>query len=261
MSVRNEVESYITDNWQDKRVAGWVIGSLALLEKGFTYPPCPIFNLSFEHGLVKKHGIPTDDTFRGSRKIVMSGGFEGTKGHMHAVAEMREVRALTADIDTPLVLMLEPDSYITQLKRRNPIVNISQREQLWSTSGLIDVIILLPEKKSEVSDEEHYKHIYKCIAPAVWCANVDNPHRLEIITRMQEEDEALDIIRIFKHGPQLHTSFVNSTKDLTAEEVKKTIYPYFLNLCKNPEIYNVPHSTTPEEIAKIIAERVVNGLF
>ena len=257
MSVRNEVESYITNSWQDKKVAKWVIGSLPLLEKGFTHSPCPVFNLSFEHGLVKKYEASTDNTFRNNRKIVMSGGFEGTEGHMHAVSELREVRALT--INAPFVLMLEPDSYITQQKGRHPIVNIKQREQLWSTSGLVENIILLPEKEDGVSSEKHYLQIHKHIAPAVWCANVENPYWLEIITRMQESEE-LDIIRVFKHWPELHTSFINSTKDLSAEEVKNTLYSYFLDFCRKPEIYAVPHLTTPEEIAKIIVERVVKDL-
>ena len=46
--------------------------------------------------------------------------------------------------------MLEPDSYIVRQKGRQPIVNIEQREQLWSTSGLVDAVILLPEKEVDV---------------------------------------------------------------------------------------------------------------
>jgi glycerol-3-phosphate cytidylyltransferase-like family protein len=77
--------------------------------------------------------------------------------------------------DRLVVLMLEPDSYITKYKAREPIVNMEQRSDLWSTSGLVDGVILLLEKDEDVSIEEHYGQIHQHIQPAVWCVNVENP--------------------------------------------------------------------------------------
>jgi len=259
MSARNEVEDNILNIWRDKRVAKWVVGGLPLLREGLTHQPCPVFKLSLGDGLSPENDVIFDGDFGNNRKMVMSGGFEGTRGHLWSVKEMREARALMADASIFLVLMLEPDSYIIRQKGRQPIANIEQRTQLWSISGLVDAVILLPEKEEGVPDEEHYLKIHRQIAPAVWCANAENPHWLKIITRMQAAG-SVEIVRLFKHRPELHTSFLSSTRELSVRGVRKALYPYVLGLVKDTGSYQVPHFLTPEQTTKIILERVARGL-
>ena len=120
-------------------------------------------------------------------------------------------------------------------------------------------MILLPEKEVDVPDEEHYLQIHRRIAPAVWCANVENPYWLKIITRMQA-DGPVDIIRLFKHRPELHTSFLTSTRELSAMEVRKALYPYMLGLVRDTDSYQVPHFLTPEQTTNVVLRRVARGL-
>jgi hypothetical protein len=257
MSARSEVENNIQASWKDKKVARWVISNLPLLKESFTHSPCPVFTLSLDDGLQQKSG-PIFSDFRWTPKIVMSGGFEGTKGHVLAAKEMWETRALRAE-KSPLVIMLEPDSYIANQKGRKPIVDIKYREKLWSTSNLVDALILLPEKKEGVSVEQHYLGVHEQIAPALWCANVENRHWLEIIYRGLQQTEPFDLNRLYIQRPQPHTSFVAATRDLSAREVKKALYPYILGIVRSGT-YQLPHFLTDEQTAQILFEEIKRGL-
>lgn len=256
MGARSEIEDKIRTSWSDKKVVEWIISNLPLLKEGCTHSPCPVFTLSLDDGLKQKSG-PIFTNFKQTPKIVMSGGFEGTKGHVLAAKEMREARALRAE-NFPLVLLLEPDLYVNQ-KGRKPIVDIKHREELWSTSGLIDALILLPEKKDGVSEDEHYLQVHRHIVPALWCANVENRHWLEIIYRGQKSTDPFDLIRLFIQEPKPHTSFLATTKDLSAREVKEVLYPYILKIVKSGT-YQLPHFLTPEQTTEILLEEVIKGL-
>lgn len=258
MGTRLEVENFITSSWIDKRVASWVIGKLPLLEYGFTHPPCPVYNLSLEKGLVLEN-IPFQGDFEHSNKLVMSGGFEGTEGHLKVVQEMYETRALTGKVQNPIVLMLEPDSYIRNRKQREPLVNLHQRKSLWSTSGLVEAIIVLPDKPESLSAHDFYdKQIHRLIAPASWCVNIGNPHYFEIMNRGEEEMQ-YDLVRLFVHHIEVHTSFLNSTRRLTGEEVRAKLRDYLLELVKCNR-YTTTGFISPEEEVNIYMERIASGL-
>jgi len=260
MSARTEVENYVVCGWRDFRVAEWVIKSLPLLEVAFSHPPCPIYTLSLDKGLLPKgkNDCSLED-FRRKQKVVMSGGFEGTEGHMKAVSDMWEVRGLVGPLwQSEVVLMLEPDSYITRRKKRSPIVNVRQRQELWSTSGKVDAVIVLPEKSANLSDEEYYQMIHKHIAPASWCANVENPSYFEIINRLQKQ-EVWDLVRFFVHKPRPHASFLDMTRNLTLEEVGEQLYIHLLDMVLSNR-YEVNHLVPPDKEAQVIMNNVAREL-
>ncbi len=259
MGARAEVESHIYSNWADRRVANWVIKSLPLLERGFTHPPCPVYSLSLENGLEQKNDTPFPGEFKTTSKIVISGGFEGTYGHLMAIKDVHEVRAITAKDDSFVVLMLEQDSYIVNRKKRSPMVNIDQREKLWSTSGLVDAVILLPDQDITVNLASYFSRVHELIQPAVWCANIENKYWREIISR-GELNQDIEAVRITDFESYLHTSFLASTMNFESQELKVQLYNYVLELVKKTETPQVLENVSPEEIAKIVFERVADGL-
>ncbi len=256
MGVRAEIESSITNNWSDKEVANWVIKKLPLLKLGFTHYPCPIYGVSLNNGL-----IPLNDTnsplsrFKEKDKLVMSGGFEGTEGHIKVIKEMHETRILTNRFSSPIVLMLEPDSYVQKQKKREPLVNLSQRIALWSTSGLVEAVMVLPEKPDGLSSSDFYDHkIHELIQPATWCVNIENPHFFKIMNRGNNEP-SYDLVRLFVHHIEVHTSFLNLTSTLTKVEVKEKLNTYILEMIKNYR-----NTESPDEEAKIFMQRIAEGL-
>jgi hypothetical protein len=95
---------------------------------------------------------------------VTSGGFEGSKAHVSALKEFREVKWLMNGV-VVTVLLLEPDSFI-QAKGRETLAKLPERAEVWATSGLVDVVVCLPERGAGVEPTEHYTKIQQQIAPA-----------------------------------------------------------------------------------------------
>lgn len=256
MGVRAEIEGFIKDSWTDKDVANWVIKKLPLLEFGFTHPSCPVYGLSLEQGL-----IPLNDTnfslsrFKEKDKLVMSGGFEGTEGHIKVIKEMFETRILANRFRSPIVLMLEPDSYVQKQKKREPLVNLNQRIALWSTSGLVEAVMVLPQKPDNMSSSDFYDYkIHELIQPATWCVNIENPHFFEIMNRGIQSPN-YDLVRLFVNHIEVHTSFLNSTSTLSKAEVKERLNTYVLELIKGYR-----NTESPDEEAKIFTQRIAEGL-
>lgn len=260
MGVRAEIEGSIIDRWSDKDVASWVIKKLPLLRYGFTHSPCPVYGLSLEQGL-----IPLNDTdfsldkFKEKDKIVMSGGFEGTEGHIKVVNEMYETRILTNKSSSPIVLMIEPDSYIQKQKKREPLVSLNQRIALWSTSGLVEAVMVLPEKPDDLSVIDFYDHkIPELISPSTWCVNVENPYFFEIMNR-GASSPTYDLIKLFVHHIEVHTSFLNSTRLLKKDDVKEELQSYLLDLIKSNK-YTSTKLLSPEEEVEMFMQRIAEGL-
>lgn len=260
MSAEQEVKDNIHKNWIDHKVADWVIKNLPLLEYGNTHSQCPVFELDLSEGLSQTNlDIAPAGNFKEIPKIVISGGFEGTLGHLEAINNLWEIRALTSSYNkSQIVVMLEPDSYILQRKQRDPLVNLQQRTELWSTSGLVDVVIILPEVKSGKNVSEHYSKVHEYITPASWCTNIENPHWNEIVIRDGLRETILN--KMLMHHPSVHTSFLHSTKNLNTEESKYQLAQYILNLVKRPDIYNVAFGAPPLKIAEAIFSELVEGL-
>lgn len=260
MSAEQEVKDNIHESWLDRKVADWVVKNLPLLEYGYTHPQCPIFKLDLDEGLSQiNRDIAHADNFKDTSKIVISGGFEGTSGHIKAIKELWEIRALTSNYGvSPIAVMLEPDSYIRSQKNREPLVNLQQRTELWSTSGWVDAVIVLPETEPGENISDHYFKVNEHLVPAGWCANVENPHWNEIAIRDGKKETIFT--KILKHDPSPHASFLASTMNSDVEEVKYRLAEYILSMVKRPDIYSVGFGEPPIEIAEAIFERIVEGL-
>ena len=258
MSAKQEVERYILNNWADATVARWVISQLELLKRAYSFPPCPVYVLSLKEGLHRKNGAESRDEFLDKPKLVTSGGFEGVHGHVRLIEEdLYETRALMRKdrSELPIALLLEPDQYI-ETKKRKPLVTLKQREEMWSTSGLVDAVVLLPEADSGFTDER-YLAIHQILVPAAWSTTIENPHHFNIVMRGQH---AIDIILLVAHYPEPHTSFLCSTRDVPAKAFPNMLFQYMLELARNPKAYILPPLQDPEDIAAEICSRLLEGL-
>jgi hypothetical protein len=255
MGARAEVESRVRSGWIDPKVAEWVLRNFPLLEFDGASLACPVYKLDDVSSVAK---------FKDRLKIVISGGFEGTKGHLEAIRrDLPEIRALDREKwGALLVVMLEPDSYIITRKGRKPIVNLDERQELWSASGLVDAVIILPEEKRNESVASRYALIHKKIEPALWCTNKENPSHYEIL--MRRDLNMFDISRLLLHEPRPHASFLASTQKLKAEEVRVRLRDYITDLVKNAaSCYNLPPEIPANEvdyIAGLYINETLKGL-
>lgn len=254
MGARAEVESRVRSEWFDPKVAEWVLRNFPLLEFDGASLACPVYKLDDVSSVAK---------FKDHLKIVISGGFEGTEGHLEAIRDLPGIRALDREKwGALLVVMLEPDSYIITRKGRKPIVNLDERQELWSTSGLVDAVIILPEEKKDESATARYAFIHKKIEPALWFANVENPNHYEIL--MRQDLTMFDISRLLLHEPRPHASFLASTQKLNAEEVRKRLREYITDMVKNGAgRYNVQPDVPSGEldyIAGVFINEALKGL-
>lgn len=241
MSAKVEVESHIRENWRDPKVAEWVIRNLPLLEHSFSHPQCPIYILDLEKGLTQINTATSPFlNITDRQKVVISGGFEGSSGQIQAVKYLEEIAKLDKELwDAVTLVMLEPDSYIRKVKHREPLVNIQQRCALWSTTGLAQAVILLPEPDPEIDVDEHYQKIHRAIAPAVWSTNYENPHWREII--MRHRADVIEGGHLYINEPIPHTSFLCSTRDLSVEDVLKELRVYIENQVRDGAgRFNIP---------------------
>ncbi|MGA2910670.1 MAG: hypothetical protein ABSE04_02600 [Candidatus Microgenomates bacterium] len=247
-----EIRDRIMSSWFDRRVARWVISRLPLLELAGTRPECSIFQIE---GTVLQQTNPSKCDGSGivdRQKLVISGGFEGTKGHILALKEMHEVRILDNRLDgARVVLLLEPDSYIKKIKHREPLVALSQRVNLWATSGLVDAVFVAPELSDTENMPARYERIHKAISPALWCTNVENPHFKEIISRGDEVSYGL--VRLFIHEPWPHISFLTGTREMSAEDVRASLRRYIAGLVANGAgRFQIPHNFSEDELEEIV---------
>lgn len=255
-----EVKQSIYRRWQDSKVAAWVIDQLPLLHRK-SQPEVPIYSLRLTIGLHKENQAEFRfPHFRSTPKLVMSGGFEGSGGQLASVNEMWDIRALTSGWqETAIGVLLEPDRYILR-KGRRPLVDLSHRKLLWSTSGLVDAVVTLPTKRQKTPSQVHYQHVHDHIKPAKWVSNPENPFALEIVRRGDEG--IFDLILLTKHTPRLHTSFLASTQNLTARETRTAAFANLLSMVKRPDLYNtIPKGyVSPRDHAQILFQEISRDL-
>jgi len=239
-----EVKQGIYKQWQDHAVAAWVIGQFPLLH-GPSYADVPIFKLRLTEGLQQINSAQFRFLdFRSTPKFMISGGCEGSSGTVQTVREMSEIRALTSSHDeSALAMLLEPDNYILRTKQRRPVVDLRHRMLLWSQSGLVDAVVVLPARRKNTAPEKHYRRVHGWISPAQWVSNPENPAAMNIVRRGSQG--AFELILLTKHKPPLHTSFLAGTKTLTTKETRKALFTYLLSIVQNPDQYTLP----PREIS------------
>lgn len=258
MSVAEQVRDRIVSDWRNREVANWVIGNLTVLELGETHTQAPVLDLDWRQGPIQVAGMPDRD-FLGSTKLVMSGGFEGNKGHISSVKYLHELRALYADDGMRITLLIEPDSYIRVRKDREPLVNQKERIHLWSTSGLVDAIIGLPEYQNVGDISLRYKTIHRLIRPAMWCANIENPVHFEIVTR--DRKDILDIGRIVEHPPEAHSSFLSNTREMEPEQLQDALIKYSYELASEQSLGNTRAFVNISRVAEQMYKQLSAGMI
>jgi hypothetical protein len=259
MGAKSEVEGYIYSSWKQKEVADWVIKRLPLLELGGSCSPVPILDISIENGLDADIDRDVIEVFKNKNKFVISGGMEGTRGHELAVRDMHEVRALKSDSEKSMIaVLLEPDSYIRERKQREPILNLEQRASLWSTSGLTDAVVKLPQKSVDMIVREHYERIHAFIGPAEWCASYENPAWKDIVTRHGQEE--IDLLRVFTHRPEVHATFLDLTKAMNAQELIEALREYSYELACSTSSKQSLEVLPANILAPLIFDELCRGL-
>ncbi len=217
--VSSAIKKRIYNGWTDEKVATWVISQLPLLDIGERHTSVPVLKLSLEKGLEVDSGIIDLETFKNSNKLVISGGFEGNQGHLLAIENLNDSQIL-AYPNYLKVLQLEPDSYVVNTKKRQPLLNLSERVVLWSTSQKVDTVVILPERQEFQGIESHYTEIDRLIQPANWFASTDNPYWRKIITRPGKN--IIDISQLVDHEPEMHTSFLMSTRNMNVHIIRSS---------------------------------------
>ena len=245
--INEQVKDRIRDEWLDPGVANWVISQLPLLDMA-TKPARPILSLS---------EIQSTNPLR-QKKLVLSGGLEGTTGHVKAFGFARETRALMGEYPVdglPIFALLEPDSFIAQ-KNRTPLATQPERANLWATSGLVDGVILLPDRNQNADPASHYLAIYESVAPASWLTTGDNPAITEILKRGPKK--GFDIGNIVPRTITPHASFLSETKSMERDDVRTALFEHIALL------YRQKHEATfallPARAYFTVIEAITDGL-
>ena len=245
--INEQVKDRIRDEWLDPGVANWVISQLPLLDMA-TKPARPILSLS---------EIQSTNPLR-QKKLVLSGGLEGTTGHVKAFGFARETRALMGEYPVdglPIFALLEPDSFIAQ-KNRTPLATQLERANLWATSGLVDGVILLPDRNQNADPASHYLAIYESVAPASWLTTGDNPAITEILKRGPKK--GFDIGNIVPRTITPHASFLSETKSMERDDVRTALFEHIALL------YRQKHEATfallPARAYFTVIEAITDGL-
>ena len=245
--ISEQVKDRIRDEWLDPGVANWVISQLPLLDMA-TKPARPILSLS---------EIQSTNPLR-QKKLVLSGGLEGTTGHVKAFGFARETRALMGEYPVdglPIFALLEPDSFIAQ-KNRTPLATQLERANLWATSGLVDGVILLPDRNQNADPASHYLAIYESVAPASWLTTGDNPAITEILKRGPKK--GFDIGNIVPRTITPHASFLSETKSMERDDVRTALFEHVALL------YRQKHEATfallPARAYFTVIEAITDGL-
>lgn len=251
--ISEQVRERIRDEWADTAVANWVIEQLPLLDLA-THPARPILQLS---------DVQPPPPLRSVKKLVLSGGLEGTAGHVAAMKFAHETRALMEDdsIDGfPIFALLEPDSYIGK-KGRKPLVTQPERAKLWATSGLVDGVVLLPDRDQDPSPALRYPKIHELLAPALWLTTGDNPAMVEILRRgLTTAIDIGDIIPRTIDKP--HATFLSNTKSMRKDEVRTALFEHIAlqYTQKYRHSFHILSADTYLDIVKTVVDELAEGL-
>lgn len=247
--INEQIKARIRDEWLDAGVAKWVISQLPLLDMA-AKPACPILSVPEVKFLNQPPPI---------KRLVISGGLEGTTGHVKAFGFAHETRALMKKhpLDgLPIFALLEPDAFITQ-KGRKPLATQPERAQLWATSGLVDGVILLPDRDQEVDPTPHFLTIHKSIAPALWLTTGENPAMVEILKRGSPKN-GIDVGAIIPRTITPHASFLAETKPMGRDDVRAALFEHVALL------YRQKHQATftllPPRAYFTVIEAIADGL-
>lgn len=250
--INERIKRRIRDEWLDAVVAKWAIGQLPLLNIP-AEPDCPVLPLS---------EAQSSGLLQPVKKLIIAGGLEGTAGHINAFEFAHETRALMEEnpIGTlPIFALLEPDSFIEN-KGRKPLVTQAERGELWAGSGLVDGVILLPDKKQSVGQTDHYSAIHRSIAPALWLTTGDNPAVVEISRR--ESGGIISYGSIISRTVTPHASFISKTKSMERGDVRKALLKHISSLYyqKYENLFALAPEAKHLLAIRTIADEIAQGL-
>lgn len=114
--------------------------------------------MNFDHKILSLSSLK-DIKINKAKKIVLAGGCFDILHYGHVVF-MQKARA-AGDI---LILLLESDKFITQIKKKKPVHTQQQRAQILAALGYVDYVVLLPFLKNP---DREYEDIVKEIHPSV----------------------------------------------------------------------------------------------
>lgn len=123
--------------------------------------------MNFDHKILPLTSLSCLQKEKGN-KIVLAGGCFDILHYGHLVF-LQKAR-LAGDI---LVLLLESDEFIEQVKKKKPVHTQQQRAELLAALGYVDYVVLLPVL--DCPDKE-YREITERIAPAVIAYTEHDPH-------------------------------------------------------------------------------------
>lgn len=114
--------------------------------------------MNFNHKIVSLSSLKTISIDK-TKKVVLAGGCFDILHYGH-VAFMQTAR-VAGDV---LILLLESDEFITQVKNKKPVHSQQQRAEILSALGYVDYVVLLPLLDNPNVD---YAEIVKNIHPSV----------------------------------------------------------------------------------------------
>ncbi|MCX6732091.1 MAG: adenylyltransferase/cytidyltransferase family protein [Candidatus Roizmanbacteria bacterium] len=114
--------------------------------------------MNFDHKIFPLESLK-DIKFDKTKKVVLAGGCFDILHYGH-VSFMQ--KAKTAG--ETLILLLESDEFITQVKKKKPVHTQQQRAEILAALAYVDYVILLPLLKNPNTD---YENIIKVIHPSV----------------------------------------------------------------------------------------------
>ena len=255
IEAQQKIITEVTQAWIDPLTAQWAIQELPLLSR-LPSAEVPILEITRDYQLFMQNDVTRLATFLDTPKLVASGGFEGTAGHVNMTREMLDtsrVLSMGQPYSIHTGVMLESNSF-AYAKGRDPIIPQELRTQLWAQSGLVDFVITLPDQPNDPSLlSNHYQNIHQLLGRTLWSASVENPHWREIIDRGLQGNYYIPcLLNEEFYSPS--TSFIAETQNLTFTQLvmrlrsnlKETVRHNHLSAWRyhNDSIRKIFHQTT-----------------
>ncbi|MFC1727105.1 hypothetical protein ACFL0Y_01150 [Patescibacteria group bacterium] len=180
-------------------------------------------------------------------------GAEGHAGHVHCANHMADKRVKNWFI-VP-VWVFEQDSHMLRKERMAPFLPLEVRLSMWNYHRL-KVITVAPEKKSGISDTDHYQELFDQLKARYCFASADDPNKDEKINRGETDINTVismvkterTSLRVSKLGPEVG-SWRKVCRDL--QRLKYLNYARLSILDPSYVLENYPELMVDGEVFKI----------
>lgn len=141
--------------------------------------------------------------FHNKRKIVAGGCFDVLHfGHVSFLEKAKNLGEV-------LIILLEPDCYIVEKKKRHAIHTQRERAFILSKLEMVDMIVLVPEER----DNEYYIDVLKTIKPSVIAVTEGDEH-MEI-KKKQAEEIGASVIPVTKYIKNFSSNVIISYENIS----------------------------------------------